>query len=184
MRLSSHAAIALALAITAFGGPISAAPISDVRDQTIAQANPAPATAAPVNATLTGTVYDGATNKPLGGANLTISNASHSYSVTDGGRRHVPHLASRGRLRYRRDRGWLPSLADAVVRPERRRDVDRSRSTSRKQTRVRFARSAASSVRVAPRSTRRRAQRPRSITPRLRRRIFRISRHSSKNFRA
>ncbi len=80
MRLSRHAAIGLSLALTIIGGPISAAPISNVRDQAVAQATSSPTPAA--NGTLTGTVYDSGTNKPLGGAVLTVSNAVNSYSAS------------------------------------------------------------------------------------------------------
>jgi outer membrane receptor protein involved in Fe transport len=72
--------------MTASGGPISAAPDSasesPIVDQVIAQAAPA-ATANP-NATLTGTVFDGATNKVLGGVALTITGGGQSYSTTSG----------------------------------------------------------------------------------------------------
>ena len=93
MRLSSHAAVALALAVIFVGGPLSAAPISVISDQSVAQTTPATAapappaadaapTAASTTATLTGNVYDGSTNKALGGVVLTISNAVKTYSTT------------------------------------------------------------------------------------------------------
>ncbi len=79
MRFSRHAAIALLVSISTFGGPISAAPTVKPDEQTIAQTAPA------AKATLTGTVVDASTNKPLPGVVVVATGNASNFSVTTAG---------------------------------------------------------------------------------------------------
>ncbi len=79
MRFSRHAAIALLVSISTFGGPISAAPTAQLEAQTIAQTAPA------AKATLTGTVVDASTNKPLPGVVVVATGNASNFSVTTAG---------------------------------------------------------------------------------------------------